>query len=131
VTPGLTIPEDVDAVAREIVDSAFRVHQTLGPGLLESTYEACLRHELTKRGRSARAQVPISIVYDGVRLEVGFRMDLLVDECVVVELKAIDRLAPVVEAQMLTYLRLSRMRLGLLVNFNVVRIKDGIRRFAL
>ena len=131
MTLGLTIPEDVDAVAREIVDSAFRVHQTLGPGLLESTYEACLRHELTKRGRSARAQVPISIVYDGVRLEVGFRMDRLVDECVVVELKAIDRLAPVVEAQMLTYLRLSRMRLGLLVNFNVVRIKDGIRRFAL
>jgi GxxExxY protein len=125
----IDIPEEVDLIARDVVDAAFRVHQKLGPGLLESTYEVCLRHELTKRGRGVRSQVTVPIVYDDVRLDAGFRIDLLVEDCLVVELKAVDRLAPVAEAQMLTYLRLSGIHLGLLINFNVARIKDGIRRF--
>jgi GxxExxY protein len=125
------IDDHIDHVAREIVDCAYRVHTALGPGLLESAYETCLCHELTKRGLRARSQVPIPILYDGIRLESGFRLDLLIEEEIVVELKAVDKLIPLHEAQILTYLRLSKRRLGLLMNFNVTRIKDGIRRFVL
>ena len=125
------IPERTNAVARAVVDASFAVHRTLGPGLLESVYERCAVHELGKRGLPVASQVTLPIVYDGTRLGAALRMDLVVADCVVVELKAIEALAPVHTAQMLTYLKLSGLRLGLLINFNVPVIRDGIRRVAL
>lgn len=118
-------------MARQIVDAAFAVHSALGPGLLESVYEICLVHELGKRGLKNERQVSLPVVYDGVRLDGGLRLDLVVEGAVVVELKAVDALTDVHIAQVLTYLKLSGHRLGLLINFNVARIKDGIRRVAL
>lgn len=125
------IPLKTDAVARQIVDAAFTVHKSLGPGLLESVYEVCLAHELRKRGLETAEQVVLPVVYDSVRLNAGLRLDLLVNQCVIVELKAVERLAPVHKAQVLTYLKLTGHRLGLLINFNVPLIKDGIERIAL
>ena len=125
------ISEEVERIAREAVDAAFRVHTTLGPGLLETVYEACLRHELSKRGFALQQQVTMPITYDGLRLDGGLRLDLIVGGELIVEVKAVEKLLPVHEAQLLTYLRLAQKRLGLLINFNVVRIKEGIRRFAL
>ena len=112
----------------EVVDAAMKVHSKLGPGMLESAYGACLAHELRIRGLSVRAQVPLPIVYEGVRIEIGYRIDLLVEEEVVVELKTVAKLLPIHEAQLLSYLRLSGLRTGLLINFHVPRLKDGIRR---
>ena len=117
-------------IAREIVDSAFKVHTTLGPGLLESIYEAAMNHELTKRGLGVFRQHPLPIIYDNVHLGEGYRADLLVEDLVIVEIKSIDAVAPVHKKQLLTYLRLSNKRLGLLINFNVDLIKDGITRLA-
>jgi GxxExxY protein len=125
------VPETTDTVARLIVESAFAVHCALGPGLLESVYEVCLGHELTKRGVSSQRQVAVPIIYDGVRLPTDLRLDLLVERCVIVELKAVEALCPVHTAQMLTYLKLSGHRLGLLINFNVPLIKHGIKRVVL
>lgn len=125
------LPERVQKTAAAIVDSAFKVHTALGPGLLESVYEACLVHELTKRGYAVRRQVVLPIVYEGLRLDDGLRLDLLVDDDVIVEIKAVERDAPVFLAQVMTYLKLANKRLGLLINFNVHTIKDGIRRVAL
>lgn len=107
------------------------VHRALGPGLLESAYEVCLAHELELRGHGVRRQAALPVVYEQVRLEAGYRIDLLVDDVVVVEVKALDALAPVHEAQLLTYLRLSGRRLGFLINFNVVLLKHGLRRMIL
>jgi GxxExxY protein len=125
------IPEAVERVATAIVDAAFTVHKTLGPGLLESVYEACLCHELRKRGLRFERQLELPIVYDGVHLDVGLRLDLLVEKSVVVELKAVEKHQPLFEAQLLTYLKLTSQRLGLLINFNVSLIKDGIKRVIL
>lgn len=125
------VPTDVDAIGRAVVDACFKVHSQLGAGLLESSYEACLAHELRKRGFDVQAQVLLPIVYDGIRIDAGYRIDLLVDRCVIVEVKAVDKMLPVFEAQLLTYLKLSHIRLGYLVNFNVPLIKDGIKRMAL
>ncbi|MSO93112.1 MAG: GxxExxY protein [Rhodospirillales bacterium] len=125
------LPEIANDTARQIVDSAFKVHTALGPGLIESVYEACLAHEMEKRGLRFQRQVIVPILFDGLRLDAGLRLDLVVNELVVVELKAVEKLIPVFEAQLLTYLKLSGKRLGLLINFNVVRIKDGIKRMAL
>lgn len=122
---------ETDKVATAVVDSVFRVHSSLGPGLLESVDEICLVHELTKRSLHVQRQVCLPVLYDGLQLDGGLRMDLLVESCVVVELKAVDELHPVHKAQVLTYLKLSGHRLGLLINFNVALIKDGIRRIAL
>jgi GxxExxY protein len=108
--------------------SAYAIHTTLGPGLLESVYETLMCHELRKHGLDVQAQVPLPVVYDGLRLENGFRMDLLVDNKVVVELKSVETLLEVHHMQLLTYLKLSRHRLGLLINFNVPYIKAGIFR---
>ena len=130
-TPRNPIPLETDGVAKEIVDSAFQVHSKLGPGLLESVYETCMTHELVKRGLRVDRQLSVPIVYDDIRLDSGLRLDLLVAESVVVELKAVDKVLPVHEAQVLTYLKLSGHRLGLLINFNVPVIKDGIKRLAL
>jgi GxxExxY protein len=117
-----------DRAARHIVDSAFSVHTTLGPGLLESVYEQCMAYELESRGLLVRRQAPLPIIYKAARIEAGFRLDLVVDDLVVVEIKAVERLMPVHHAQLLTYLKLSQFSLGLLINFNVPVLKDGIRR---
>ncbi|HWB53388.1 MAG TPA: GxxExxY protein [Tepidisphaeraceae bacterium] len=125
---GDVLDERVEAVAKEIVDAAYRVHHELGPGLLESVYEACLYHELRKRGLGVSRQVLVPIHYDGLVLDDGLRIDLLVENCVVIEVKAAEKNHPVFQAQLLTYLKLADQRLGLLINFNVEYIKDGIKR---
>jgi GxxExxY protein len=121
----------VDAVARQILDAAFAVLKALGPGLLESVYEACIVHELRKRGLPVLQQVSLPVEYDGVRLDAGLRLDIIVAGFVIVELKSLEKVLPVHRAQVLTYLRLTGHRLALLVNFNVPLIKDGIERIAL
>lgn len=113
------------------MDAALAVHRTLGPGLLESVYEVCLAHELARRGHVVRSQIALPVVYDAVKLEAGYRIDILVDEVVIVEVKAVETIAPVHEAQLLTYLRLSNRRLGFLINFNVALLKHGIKRMIL
>ena len=120
----------IDSIAAEIVDSAFKIHKALGPGLLESAYEACLEHELTKRGYTVERQKPQPVHYDGIIIDAGYRIDLLVNDLVIVELKAVVELAPIHHAQLTTYLKLSQKTLGLLINFNVHLIKNGIRRIA-
>ncbi len=120
----------INDITGEIVDAALKVHRVLGPGLLESTYEACLMYELSKRGLAVRQQVPLPVVYEEVTLEVGYRIDLLVSDAVVVEIKSVDTIAPVHKAQLLSYLKLSGKKVGLLINFNVELIKDGITRLA-
>jgi len=117
-----------DRVAQQIVDSAFAVHTTLGPGLLESVYEQCLTAELRTRNLSVERQVALPIVYRNTRIEAGLRMDMVVEGLVVVEAKAVETILPIHEAQLLTYLKLSGLQLGLLINFNVTLIKNGIRR---
>lgn len=111
-----------------IIGAAIEVHRSLGPGLLESSYEQCLSHELKQRGLRVRNQVALPLVYKGLELECGFRLDLIVEDTVVVELKAVEALQPVHEAQLITYLKLSRMTVGLLINFCVPVLKDGIVR---
>jgi len=129
--PHEPIPPETDRIAGEIVDAALTVHRALGPGLLESVYEACLEHELKSRGAEVRRQVQLPVEYKGIRIDAGLRLDLLVNNCVVVELKTVDALAPVHKAQVLTYLKLTGHRLGLLINFNVPLIRDGIQRVIL
>jgi len=121
-------PVHVNRVSRVVLDCAMHVHSALGPGLLESAYEACLAWEIRKAGLQVETRVPLPLVYEGVRLDVGYRIDVLVDHCLIVELKAVDAIAPVHEAQLLSHLKLSGIRLGLLINFNVAHLKDGIRR---
>ena len=116
--------------ATAIVDAAYHVHKGLGPGLLETVYEVSVAHELRKRGVRVVRQVAVPIVYDGVAFEEGFRADLIVEDVVIVELKSVERLLPVHSKQLLTYLRLANMRLGLLINFGESLIKDGIARIA-
>ena len=120
----------IDAIAAEIVDSALKVHKELGPGLLESAYEACLEHELQKRGFHVERQKAQPVHYDGIVIDVGYRLDLLVNDLVIIELKAVAELAPIHQAQLTTYLKLSKKSLGLLINLNVPLIKNGIRRIA-
>ena len=123
--------ESIDRIAKEIVDAAYRVHSELGPGLLESVYEVCLEHELSQRGLGVRRQVSLPVIYDTIEVEAGFRLDLVVEESVIVELKSVESLLPIHLAQVLTYLKLGGYKLGFLMNFNVTRIKDGIRRIVL
>ncbi len=118
----------LNKISEAIIGAAIEVHRELGPGLLESTYEACLMHELTERGYKAVQQKPVSVVYKGVRLDCGYRLDLLVEDCVVVELKSVDALEPIHDAQLLTYLKLANLKLGLLINFNVKLLRHGIKR---
>jgi GxxExxY protein len=117
-----------NAISGEVVDAAIKVHSALGPGLLEGAYHACLVHELRKRGLKVRSQVLVPVAYDGIRINVGYRIDVLVENCVVVELKAVAKLLPIHDAQLLSYLKLSEHRIGLLLNFHVVRMRDGIKR---
>jgi GxxExxY protein len=117
-----------NAIAKELVDAAFRIHTTLGPGLLESVYQTVLAYELGHRGLRAVSQQPIPVIYENVRIDTGFRADLVVEDKVIVEIKSVELIAPVHKKQLLTYLRLADKRLGLLINFNVALIKDGITR---
>jgi GxxExxY protein len=117
-----------NAIAKEIVDAAFRIHTTLGPGLLESVYDTVLAYELDRRGLRTVRQQPIPVIYENVRIDTGFRADLIVEDKVIVEVKSVELLAPVHRKQLLTYLRLADKRLGLLINFQVALIKDGIAR---
>ena len=121
---------EIKDITGSIISAAMKVHSALGPGLLESAYEACLAHELRKRGFNVQQQVPLPVVYDGVRLEVGYRIDVLVEDRVILELKACA-IAPIHEAQLLSYLKLSDKHVGLLINFNVLRLKDGIKRYVM
>ncbi len=120
----------INLVSREIVDAGLKVHTHLGPGLLESAYVACLASDLRARGLAVREQVPLPIRYAGATLDISYRLDLLVEELVVVEVKAVAELRPVHHAQLLSYLRLSGYTLGILLNFHVVRLKQGIVRIA-
>jgi GxxExxY protein len=115
-------------VAKQIVDVAFKIHTTFGPGLLESVYETIMAYELQKRGLSVRRQQAIPVIYEDIRMDLGFRADLIVENKVVVEIKSVEAIAPVHKKQLLTYLRLTDKRLGLLINFNVELIKNGISR---
>ncbi|HKV36417.1 MAG TPA: GxxExxY protein [Pyrinomonadaceae bacterium] len=115
-------------LAAVIVDAALKIHRTLGPGLLESVYQATLSFELNRRGIRLRQEVGLPVHYEGIKLDLGYRIDLLVEEKVIVEIKSVELLAPVHRKQLQTYLRLSDLRLGLLINFNVELIKDGIQR---
>lgn len=122
------VSEEVDRVGRTVVDAALTVHRALGPGLLESVYEACLAEELLSRCLRVERQVGVPVAYGTVHIDVGYRLDLLIERQVVVEIKSIDALAAIHVAQLLTYLRFSRVRLGYLINFNTVLLKNGIRR---
>jgi GxxExxY protein len=122
--------ERIEQTAAQNVDAAVKVHKALGPGLLESVYEACLCHELFLRDIPFQRQLDLPICYEGIRLESGLRIDLLVDSCIVLELKTVEKVLPVHEAQLLSYLKLTNCRIGFLLNFNVPLMKDGIRRFA-
>jgi GxxExxY protein len=117
-----------NAIAKEVVDAVFRIHTTLGPGLLESVYDTVLAYELDRRGLRTVRQQSIPVVYESVRIDTGFRADLIVEDKVIVEVKSVELLAPVHKKQLLTYLRLADKRLGLLINFQVALIKDGITR---
>jgi len=115
-------------ISRIVLDAAFKVHTKLGPGLLESAYRECLFYELKKIGLNVRKEVPLPLVYEDVRLDVGYRVDLLIEDKFIVEIKSVDKLNDVFLAQTLTYLKLSKIKLGLLINFNVARLKHGIKR---
>jgi len=119
---------EINDITGSIVDAAMKVHTALGPGLLESVYEKCLKHELVKRGLRVESQMWLPVVYDGTEMEGGYKIDLLVEEIVVVELKVVEQILPIHKAQLLSYLKLSNKNVGLLINFNVVHLRDGIRR---
>jgi GxxExxY protein len=123
------IATEVEKIGKAVLDAAFKVHTTLGPGLLESVYETTMAYEVRKSGWNVATQVSLPILYDGQKLESGLRLDMLVEKCVIVELKSVEAMNPVYEAQIMTYLRLSAVRLGFLINFNVKHLKDGIKRF--
>lgn len=116
-------------IGKIIVDSAIKIHRSLGPVLLESAYEACLSYEIQKAGLPVQSQVGLPLKYEDVKLDIGYRVDILIDKKVILELKTVKRLLPIHEAQILSYLKLSDCKLGFLLNFNEVRMKDGIRRF--
>lgn len=122
--------EPINAISGQIVDAALAVHRALGPGLLESAYEACLAYELRQRGFKVLTQVGMPVRYREVELDVGYRIDMLVNDLVIVELKAVETLTAVHDAQLLSYLKLSGLKVGLLINFNVRRLRDGLKRLA-
>lgn len=119
---------ELNELSGQVVDAAMKVHSVLGPGLLENAYEVFLKYEFEKRGLTVGQQVGLPVVYDGVRMDVGYRLDLLVNGEIIVELKAVDSLTAVHEAQLLSYLKLSGKKIGLLINFNVAHLKNGIKR---
>ncbi|MCK4357505.1 MAG: GxxExxY protein [Candidatus Cloacimonetes bacterium] len=125
------LSEKEESIAKKIVDAAYTVHKVLGPGLLEKVYEVCFCHEISKRELKYRRQVSIPIIYDKIKFDEGLRLDVLVEELIICELKAVDEMNPLWEAQLLSYLKLTGKRLGFIINFNVPLIKDGIKRIIL
>ena len=125
------LPAEVESLAKQTVDASIKVHRALGPGLLESVYETCLAHELRQRGLKVETQVVIPVVYDGVCLEAGLRLDLLINKELIVEVKAVEQMNRIFKAQVLTYLKLANLRLALLINFNVPLLRDGLERVIL
>ena len=125
----MTERERLNGITEKIIGAAIHVHRVLGSGLLESAYEACLAFELAKRGLKVEQQKPLPLIYEGVKLDCGYRIDLLVEGLIVVEVKSVDSVVPIHEAQVMSYLKLSGCKLALLINFNVGMLKDGIRRF--
>ncbi len=123
------LPAELEIIGKKIVDAAYTVHKNLGPGLLEKVYEICFCHELEKRGLKYQRQIDIPVVYDGLTFDEGLRLDVLVEDKVICELKAVETVNPVWEAQILSHLKLTENRLGYLINFNVTNIGKGIRRF--
>jgi GxxExxY protein len=126
---GLARKLSPNELSHEIIRAALKVHSALGPGLLESAYQTCFAYELREMGFRVETEVPLPVVYKGVQLDCGYRLDLVVEDLVVVELKSIDAIAPVHKAQMISYLKLSGRSLGLLINFNVTHLREGIKRF--
>ena len=127
-TAEMSEKEKLDGMTEQVIGAAIQVHRALGPGLLESAYEACLAFELVDRGLKVEQQKPLPVVYRQIKLDTGYRLDLLVEGEVIVEVKAVDRLAPIHDAQLLSYLKLSGCKVGLLINFNVKVLKEGIKR---
>ncbi len=121
--------EELNKITEAIIGAAIEVHKALGPGLLESAYVACLVYELNQRGYKVLTEAPLPLVYKGVQLDCGYRLDLLVNDKVIVEVKSVDRLAAIHDAQIISYLKISGCKVGLLINFNVKMVKDGVRRF--
>jgi len=126
--PSLISPARVNQVSGAVVNAAMKVHAVLGPGLLESAYKACLAHELRRRGFGVDTEIGLPVIYEGEKLDLGYRIDLLVQNLVIVEAKCVEAIHPVHEAQLLSYLRLSGKHVGLLINFYVAHLKDGIKR---
>ena len=122
------IPPETERIGKLVLDAAYKVHTVLGPGLLESVYRKAMKYVLVRGGALAETEVDLPIVFEGIDIESGLRIDLLVAKCVIAELKSVEKMNPVYEAQLITYLRLSKVRLGFLINFNVAHLKDGIKR---
>ncbi len=122
------LPSRTEEVTKMILDAAFKVHSALGPGLLESVYEKCLIYELKSRLLTVDNQISLPVVYEGIIVDSGLRFDLIVDNCVIVEIKAVENIIPLYQAQLLTYLKLTNTRIGLLINFNSIHLRDGIKR---
>jgi GxxExxY protein len=126
--PALGKSKTANEISHSVIAAALKVHSALGPGLLESAYEACLAHELRKAGLTVEIQVGLPVVYDGIKLDIGYRIDMLVNDLVVVELKSVEEISRIHVAQVLSYMKLSKKQLGLIINFNVLHLKDGIKR---
>ncbi|MBC2736872.1 MAG: GxxExxY protein [Desulfobacteraceae bacterium] len=124
-------PKEFSALSNRIIGCAIEVHRILGPGLLESTYQQCLAHELSRNGINFQIEQPLPVDYKDIRLDCGYRIDLLVEKEIIVELKSVDKLLPIHEAQLLTYLKLAKVKQGFLINFNVRRLKDGLKSYIL
>ena len=122
------IPPETEKIGKAVLDAAFKVHTALGPGLLESVYETCTKFELTETRLNAPTQVALPVTYRNIQMDAGLRPDMIVEDCVIVEFKSVDTMHPIFEAQLITYLKLTGIRLGFLINFNVVHLKDGIKR---
>ena len=119
---------NINEISGHVVDAAMKVHSALGPGLLESAYQRCLLYELQKRGLKVASEVQLPVVYETITLDVGYRLDLVIEDAVIAEIKSVESLAPIHQAQLLTYLKLSGKKVGLLINFNVLHMRDGIKR---
>ena len=125
------IPADVERIGKVVLNAAYKVHTTLGPGLLESVYQTSLKHVIEKNGVSVKTDVKLPILFEGTKLDSGLQLDMLIEKCVIVELKSVERMSLLYEKQVMTYLRLSHLRLGFLINFNVPYLKDGIKRIVI
>jgi GxxExxY protein len=122
------VPQDVERVGKAVLDASFKVHTALGPGLLESVYETCTAFEARESGLRVATQVALPVTYRDIKMYAGLRLDMLIEDCVIVEFKSVETMNPVYDAQLITYLKLTGIRLGFLINFNVVHLKDGIKR---